>query len=225
MHCSEINNKIIAIMCERITPMHDFARILSASLGPLSTLTEAPPPSGMAINTMKQLQILADILTTTALVDDKETIMQQVLRNFVSVLTAGYDDSELEVAGLREQAAADLEYVLNSIRRLPVAEQILEGCTQDMRALHLRKISSIKAHKEAQLMAELNKIKDQLVTEQQEQASENKPSPPPSPPPQEQANEEDKEEEREAVSEAGPTPVAVVEDDVEPPADIEIPLD
>jgi len=237
VHCSEINNKIIAIMCERLTPMHDFARTLSASLGPLPTLAEAPPPSGMAINTVKQLQILAEILTTTALLGDKETIMQQVLRNFVSVITAAYDDSELEVSGLREQAAADLEYVLNTIRRLPISEKILEGCTQDMIALHLRKVSSIQAHKEAaaQLAAEIPAVdneplsEEQPVVEQQKQQQEgsleeNSPSRPPSLPstPPEHVENVEEGEVEEADVLAAPE---VADDEVVEAADVDIPLD
>lgn len=236
VHCSEINNKIIAIMCERLTPMHDFARILSASLGPSPTLIEAPPPSGMAINTIKQLQIVAEILTTTALLGDKEIIMQQVLRNFVSVLTAAYDDSELEIAGLREQAAADLEYVLNTIRRLPISEKILEGCTQDMIALHLRKVSSIQAHKEAaaQLTADISVVvdddepvgEDQPVIEQQEELlEESSPLRSPSmvsPPPGHLENAEEREV---AEAEVLETPAVVEDEGIEAAADVEIPLE
>ncbi|KAH7622162.1 putative Vacuolar protein sorting-associated protein 54, chloroplastic [Nannochloris sp. 'desiccata'] len=231
MHCSEINNKVIAIMCERLTPMHDFARILSASLGPSTTLPESPPPSGMAISTIKQLQILAEILTTTALLDDKETIMQQVLRNFVSVITAAYDDSELEVAGLREQAAADLEYVLNTIRRLSVSEKILEGCTQDMIALHLRKVSSIQAHKEAAAQLAVDDEPaddDQPVIEQQQEESleEKSPSPPPPLPSlPEQVEVVQEKEVAEAEADVVAASVVVEDERIEAAADVEIPLD
>ena len=133
--------------------MNDFTRILAASAGIGTAPHGPPPPSGMAVNTMKQLQILADILTTTALVEDKETIMQQVLRNFVSVLTAAYDDSQLEGAGLQDQAASDLQYLLQAIHNLPLDHKITEGGTHDMTALHLRKMSSIQARKQAQAAA------------------------------------------------------------------------
>jgi vacuolar protein sorting-associated protein 54 len=231
VHCTEINNKIIAIMCERLTPMHEFARILTASLGPVATLTEAPPPSGMAINTIKQLQILADILTNTALVGDKETIMQQVLRNFVSVLTASYDDSEFEVAGLREQAAADLEYILNTIRRLPVDEKILQGCTQDMIALHLRKISSIQAHKEAAAKLAASKVieAEPVVGVEEEQQTQSQASSPPSPtssPPPEKTIVEEEEEELAVAAPLEEIPLEIEDNEVEEPAaDVEIPLD
>jgi hypothetical protein len=233
VHCSEINNKITAIMCERQTPMHDFARILSASLGPSKNLTEAPPPSGMAVNSIKQLQILAEILTTSALVEDKEHIMQQVLRNFVSVLTAAYDDSELEVAGLREQAAADLEYVLNTIRRLPVSEKIIQGCTQTMVALHLRKVSSIQAHKQAavaaaagsQLPAKSKPVEDEqelVIKHVPEQSLMESPLPAPPPPPPQQ---EEEGAEEEVVKEVAIPEVAKFDYEVEPAANIEVPLD
>ena len=155
VHCNEINNKIITIMCERFSPMNDFARLMAASIVSVPG-APAAAASGIAVNTMKQLQILADILTSTALMEDKEAIMLQVLRNSVSILTAAYDDGQLDAAGLQDQAAVDLEYLLRSIRSLPLAEHITEGCTHDMRALHLRKLSSNKAHKEAKAkLAEL----------------------------------------------------------------------
>lgn len=178
MHCSEINNKIITIMCERVTPMNDFVRILAASVGIGTAARDAPLPSGMAVNTMKQLQILCDILTTTALVEDKETIMQQVLRNFVSVLTASYDDTQLEAAGLQEQASSDLQYLLQTIHSLPLDEKILEGCTRDMTALHLRKVSGIEAHKQAQEAAAVEVV-EEGANEDPEEASADATAPQP----------------------------------------------
>ena len=174
VHCSEINNKIITIMCERVAPMNNFARLLFSSITTPAAPTEAPPPpSGLALNTMKQVQILADILTSTALPEDRDTIMKQVLNNFVSVMTAAYDDDgDLNAAGLQEQSAVDLKYFLDSINNLPLTDELTEGCTHDMRALQLRKVTNIEAHRKAQELRRQQEKGEEALRRQRQKEEE-----------------------------------------------------
>ena len=176
-HCVEINNKIIFIMCERLVPSHDYVRLLTTSLGGgegghEGDVTSLLAPSAMGVNTMKQLQILADILNASASMEDKEAIMTQVLKKFVGVMSVAYDDEQLSAGCLLEQAVADLEYVLNAINRLPLDEQTIEGCTQGMRALHLRKLSAVDAH-HRRLQAEEQEKEEALQRKKKQEEEEN----------------------------------------------------
>lgn len=136
VHCDEICNKIVTIMCDRLTTTtRDLIAMLSSAQsghigGQLSVHNTLP--SAFAASTAKQLRILADILMSTSSEKDIRKILGTVLVRFTAALSAAYGGLELETAGLDGQVAADLVFLVNGLQALPLEPEEVKSASRQL---------------------------------------------------------------------------------------------
>lgn len=134
VHCDEICNKIIAIMCDRlVTTTRDLIGLLAAM--PSCEDCSVAPSSFMA-STVKQLSILSDILGSTLSHEDSCKILVAVLQRFSAALTLAYSGGELVASGMDQQVVADLEFLVSRIETLRLDVEIIKDTVAPLKALH-----------------------------------------------------------------------------------------
>ena len=148
-HCDEICNKIVSIMCDRLTTTpQDLAGLLAAvpraGLDPSATT-----PSSFAASTVKQLQILSDILSSTSSPQDRDKVLTTVAQKFSSALGAAYGGREAAATGREHQLAADLGFLAASFQSLPVEPDSIRGAVRELQSLHARFLAAAHARAEA----------------------------------------------------------------------------
>lgn len=99
-------------------------------------------PSSFAATTVKQLQILAGVLSPLMLPGEVRSIMGSIAGMFSSALAEAYDDLQPHGEAWQAQMLADLECFLKCLRELPMEPQDREanlGQLEGMYSHHLRR--------------------------------------------------------------------------------------
>jgi vacuolar protein sorting-associated protein 54 len=135
MHCEELCNKIIGIMCERMDiASKDLQTTLSAA--PVNESTNEFTASSFASSTVKQVNILSDILVKTSLATDIELVLKTVVDKYASSLESAYSALlQLQDQPLAKQASTDLEYLVWNFAALPLDEEATDVLLAGMRSL------------------------------------------------------------------------------------------
>jgi vacuolar protein sorting-associated protein 54 len=175
IHADEIRGKLVGMMHERLAANVKQLPVLAASWPAAAAQPAAgpPPPSSFAATTVKQLQILAGVLSPLMQPAEVRAILGSIGGMFASALAEAYDDLQPRGGGWDAQMLADLECFLSCLRELPMEAADREANLAQLAGMYQHRLRHAAAAAAEQ----------QQQTQQQQKAQrEASPPPPPRPP-------------------------------------------